>query len=798
MTPSPKWFGLAQRSSKPAVTLVFALLLASISFAQTQTNSLSASLLVNGASGMIGAAPGDPLNTAVGGGPLRTVYLFAGGYTDPGVWTPAGYLHTLPFAGFFVDGSTDPLARTDMAGAFARLYQVPWLAPLGFTFTAQGAVEDPNAPLGLTLTAPAVLTIGAPNVVPQHLFFDPRLGAHGVDNMLPPAGTLPGDLPTLGAFGFEGPTEVFLNNDPVHSVFQNSFYCYLCHGSVPEIWPSYMGTMMANATRDPLFNGQFSIAVAGMEMLQQTGYSAAGGEIAADFCIRCHSTNGWMSGRSSFEGDGVNTAFAPKLFDEEHALDQEGVVCDTCHRATGFVSAINPASTVVAGHPENGQLVFSPATSKRGPFPGIVSQSYNGTTPYGAHIPPVLETTDPPVPHNPPTTEGSSLSPGHQTSHEPFLRESTLCGSCHNVSNPFNGHAVERTYTEWEDSDYGDPTAPEFQTCQGCHMPATANTPACGIGGGSVSGYGIYNKVRGEVRSHAFVGGNAWIPQIFKLMYPNVDQNWSSGLNYTQNTYYSPPSRATNWDATTAAAISTLRSAAHVDLSASEPTTGSIQASVRVTNLTGHKLPTGYPEGRRMWVQIRAVDGNGATIFQSGSLDANSELVSDPQIKVYEAKHGLDYPTLGLYGPSFHFILNNVPVKDNRILPKGMTQRRGTGGTDSYDPVMAPWPVGGLYPDGQHWDTTVYTIPVAPGTPRPIRVTATALYQTVSFDYVNFLANGGDATVQTQPHPDAVLLRNFWQNGYPAPAIPVGVVGPTSTPDPTAVSPNQTALVILP
>ena len=29
---------------------------------------------------------------------------------------------------------------------------------------------------------------------------------------------------------------------------------------------------------------------------------------------------------------------------------------------------------------------------------------------------------------------------------------------------------------------------------------------------------------------------------------------------------------------------------------------------VRVTNWSGHKLPTGYPEGRRMWVQVRFLD----------------------------------------------------------------------------------------------------------------------------------------------------------------------------------------------
>ena len=31
--------------------------------------------------------------------------------------------------------------------------------------------------------------------------------------------------------------------------------------------------------------------------------------------------------------------------------------------------------------------------------------------------------------------------------------------------------------------------------------------------------------------------------------------------------------------------------------------------TVRVTNESGHKLPTGYPAGRRMWLHVRAFDG---------------------------------------------------------------------------------------------------------------------------------------------------------------------------------------------
>ena len=42
--------------------------------------------------------------------------------------------------------------------------------------------------------------------------------------------------------------------------------------------------------------------------------------------------------------------------------------------------------------------------------------------------------------------------------------------------------------------------------------------------------------------------------------------------------------------------------------------------TVRVVNLTGHKLPTGYPEGRRMWVNVKVWDG-GALVHEVNPYD---------------------------------------------------------------------------------------------------------------------------------------------------------------------------------
>lgn len=74
-------------------------------------------------------------------------------------------------------------------------------------------------------------------------------------------------------------------------------------------------------------------------------------------------------------------------------------------------------------------------------------------------------------------------------------------------------------------------------------------------------------------------------------------------------------------------------------------------ARVRVINESGHKLPTGYPEGRRMWLNLKAYDDNNMLLFESGAYDpATAVLTQDAQLKVYEARLGLTEPLWASYG----------------------------------------------------------------------------------------------------------------------------------------------------
>lgn len=786
---------MCRRLSGSIAALVF--LVGGIGIAQTQPNSASASMLLNGQAGAVPLGLGDQLTIEFQGTP-GSVVLFAIGTLAPNpvALGPGNLYHLDIDARVQFDGISDPNFRIDSNGRLERTYQVPWLGFTGATISAQAAVQDANSSIGFTLTAPSTVSVNARTVQPSHQFFDPTTGANGVGQFLPLAGTLPGDLPTLSRFGFPGPPDITENGRPVHNVFQSPHSCFNCHGSIEEIWPTYSGSMMANSARDPLFHAQFAIAVAGMEWAHQVGLSPEGGELAADFCIRCHAPAAWQGGRSGFAGDGVTTAYHANILDHTKGIDMEGVSCDVCHRIEDVMANVSPTAHRIPGHPDSSQLVFGTSIAKRGPFPGTHSFPHATRTDYGAILGNPAGTMLPPVAHMPPAQPGTAISPVHPTEENPIFRDSTMCGACHNITNPLTGHAIERTFTEWLDSDFSDPTGSDYQTCQDCHMPAVQDEPACSIAG-SHPLYGVFAKRRAEIKRHEFVGGNSWIPRVLQQTHPMVDQPWVSGANYAGSRFQGSPSRNTAYENTALAAEAMLGRAAEVDLTAMPSGTDAITAQVRITNKTGHKLPTGYPEGRQMWIHLTAADANGQTIFESGALDANHALVRDPQLKVYEAKQGLEYPNQGLNGSSFHFVLNNAIFKDNRIPPKGAGSRPGRGGNDSYDPVLAPWPTGGLYPPGQHWDDTSYTVPVPAGTPRPITLRATVYYQVASYEYVQFLAAGGSGPVVTTPAPEATMLLNMWHNGLPAPAVPVGQVGATSAADPNATHTGQTAITVV-
>lgn len=179
------------------------------------------------------------------------------------------------------------------------------------------------------------------------------------------------------------------------------------------------------------------------------------------------------------------------------------------------------------------------------------------------------------------------------------------------------------------------------------------------------------------------------------------------------------------------------------------------QLEVTITNNTGHKLPTGYPEGRRVWINVRFYDDTAALLAESGAYDAATGVLShDVEVQIYEAKPGLDEtvaPAVGVApGPSFHFVLNNKIFKDNRIPPRGFNNVTfaSFGGS----------PVGQAYDDGQYWDTTTYAIP-----PGAVSAEVTLYYQSTSKEYVEFLRDENTTDGQ------GLAMFDLWNDNGKAP-----------------------------
>jgi hypothetical protein len=321
-----------------------------------------------------------------------------------------------------------------------------------------------------------------------------------------------------------------------------------------------------------------------------------------------------------------------------------------------------------------------------------------------------------------PYAYGSGEDPRHPTALEPFLSTSELCGSCHDIDNPLReGHrgaiatgrpmAIERTYSEWRYSAF----AARGETCQSCHMPEVEARAA---------GDGV---VRSRMSRHDLAGGNVWVPLAIADRIRAFD-----------------PRAAHHLEASSQRARQMLERAATLEIRANSFDGDAVTATVRVTNRSGHKLPTGYPEGRRMWLEVEVVDGTGRVVAGSGMYDeASATLMHDPQLRTYEAKLGQGATE------SFHFILNDTLLVDTRIPPEGFRP----------PPEADVEPLGRDYGDGaggyRHWDEATYRFEGLCGQGM-LTVRARLRYQSTTRQYIEFLRD------HAPPSPDPELEGRSW------------------------------------
>jgi hypothetical protein len=567
--------------------------------------------------------------------------------------------------------------------------------------------------------------------------------------------------------------------------------CDNCHGGYnTSVEPAHnwRGSMMSHAGRDPIFWATVAIA--------EQDFDGAG-----DLCIRCHSTTGWLAGRST-PTDGSGLA----------ASDSDGVDCDFCHKLTNpdnseHIGTMNGEFVANEDNPDDATFDWDNPNGIEGYLGSGMASQWGGSDKLG--------------PYN-------NAEARHQFMESTFHRDRDFCGTCHDVSNPVVGNLahnrgtqetadpvvandelgglvdgkaafnnppykygiVERTFSEYKagqvsrtlvsdyptlpadlqggaleaiynaatlngttDGNYQNPPAPRYFSCQSCHL-----RPVTGEGANK---RGV--PVRTDLPLHDMTGGNYWMPEAIKYLDEQNKLRLGGGMSSLQ---------------TSAMLAGALRAKEQLELAATISLTGDGNG-VKIVNHTGHKLISGYPEGRRIWLNIKWYDGLGTLIREDGKYGEIGVTVDGVSVKslidlsgtntrIYEAHMGMtqewaaelldlgydpgmplsfdrftgeaDYTLgeLGLSDPgteheTFHFVLNNTMLKDNRIPPYGF----------SYDVarVRNALPVPANQYGGGSAGSTYEYFDVVPLNPPGGAESATInlMYQPTSWEYIQFL-----------------------------------------------------------
>lgn len=242
--------------------------------------------------------------------------------------------------------------------------------------------------------------------------------------------------------------------------------------------------------------------------------------------------------------------------------------------------------------------------------------------------------------------------------HDPAVRSSELCGTCHTVHLPVLVEGVEEpvgytyeqtTYPEWAFSAYRTGETPEgklpagagsrAESCQSCHMPSRDEKGPFRSKIASIQEHGNFPQVENglpaedidlQVRGseedggfayHTLVGLNVFLVKMAQ-QFPDVlgirtqdPMLGSKGLDpliYTEQAMLDQAS-----DATATVEVAQVRRSGHT-----------LEAEVEITSMVGHKFPSGVGF-RRAFLEFAVLDENGDVLWASGRTDGAGVLVDE-------------------------------------------------------------------------------------------------------------------------------------------------------------------------
>lgn len=411
--------------------------------------------------------------------------------------------------------------------------------------------------------------------------------------------------------------------------FMGVLECAFCHTSGAGVLQDARGrdvsptarwqaSMMAQSARDPYWLAQLS-----HELDERPEHE----DLILDVCTRCHAPVANELARRGSHSLELERLVAGT--DPVDHLGREGVTCTVCHQITD--TGLGSDESWVGGY------VIGDAREIYGPHENPFENPMRNRVDY---IPTAA----------------------------PHIMESEMCATCHTVlTTPIgpDGHEVgdpfpeQVPYFEWLDSE----AARTGTSCQDCHAPRTDLDGSPFTTVLSLRPPGL-STLR-EVGDHGFVGGNAYMLQLFA---DHVDE---TGTSAERGALLDAADRTETF----------LRSAATLELNRV-----GTDLVVRVQNRAGHKFPTAYPT-RRAWLEVVATNAAGEVVFHSGAFDAQGYLLdgagqrrttapvphathiaTDDEVQIYEGVMA------GTDGAPTHTLLSGAEWwKDNRILPLGWT-----------------------------------------------------------------------------------------------------------------------------
>ena len=606
--------------------------------------------------------------------------------------------------------------------------------------------------------------------------------------------------------------------------------CLNCHSGYNQaVEPGFnwMGSMMAQSARDPIFWACMTVA-------GQDSVWALGNPNAVDLCERCHFPGGWLGGRSDPPNASAMTG-----------SDYDGLHCDFCHTKWDpfFETTFGPRESSDPSYwDEATTLSQNEAATTYAEDAGLAQSImlFNGSPFFAGN-----------VPFSPNYTENGSgqyfVSTGsqkrasfadaaarHQMLYSRYHKSKYFCSTCHDVSNPalanlgqdgssplktemFSAYSyfhVERTWSEFMSSAYGQAggasTNDDFQVqgasditwaakCQDCHMRDVVGV-ACNKNGAILRPDESVAHPNSGLPLHDLTGGNMWISRILASLDPNgpvydpenvsILEQGPATLTLDLNAGETPKVNGAALKAGSDRARQQLKLAATIKNPNYDPATG--QLSFVLQNNTAHRLISGFPEGRRMFVNIRSYAG-GALIhevnpydYTVGTLKGLPNSLSSPalgpnEVYVDELVYEV-HPKSDLTGEdeTFHFVLATGRYKDNRIPPKGFDLAEAT--LRLAEPVWHGASASGYFtPEEYAGGYDQVGLSVAPGAEA---VEVTLYYQGTSREYIEFLRDeingvqnttlpGGDATyiVKSDPFFDGLrawgnVIWELWEHNH--------------------------------